>query len=181
MPIHIPYYGFLTLYTPSKPEHVRKLPVTLGYRAVIFPTCDRFFHLSQMVSHDLPAIWQEKWRYICRKEAQPTVLSVQSLTFLLTTFICLTCTKHIRGTDMFVHCSLSDNTGHRASWCSILEHLFCLHNYYCLWNAINAFIHYFSLKKNDFSVKKNNFSLKRNNFSLRKNISIFLSRKIISL
>ena len=24
-----------------------------------------------------------------------------------------------------------------------------------LWNAINAFIHYFSLKKNDFSLKRN--------------------------
>ena len=31
-----------------------------------------------------------------------------------------------------------------------------------IWNAINAFIHYFSLKKNDFSLKKNDFSLKRN-------------------
>ena len=26
-----------------------------------------------------------------------------------------------------------------------------------IWNAINAFIHYFSLKKNDFSLKKNDF------------------------
>ena len=31
-----------------------------------------------------------------------------------------------------------------------------------LWNAINAFIHYLSLKKNDFSLKKNDFSLKKN-------------------
>ena len=39
----------------------------------------------------------------------------------------------------------------------------------CVWNAINAFIHYFSLKKNDFS-------LRRNDFSLKKNISIFLKK-----
>ena len=36
-------------------------------------------------------------------------------------------------------------------------------------NAINAFIHYFSLKKNHFSLKKNHFSLKRIHFSLNKN------------
>ena len=38
-----------------------------------------------------------------------------------------------------------------------------------LWNAINAFIHYFSLKKNDFSLKRNHFSLKINHFSLKIN------------
>ena len=40
---------------------------------------------------------------------------------------------------------------------------------YKLWNAINAFIHYFSLKKNDFSLKKNDFYLKKNHFSLKRN------------
>ena len=36
------------------------------------------------------------------------------------------------------------------------------YDYLCVWNAINAFIHHFSLKKNDFSLKKNDFSLKKN-------------------
>ena len=46
-----------------------------------------------------------------------------------------------------------------------------------LWNAINAFIHYFSLKKSFFfkekliyfSIKKNNYSLKKKHFSLKRN------------
>ena len=38
-----------------------------------------------------------------------------------------------------------------------------------VWNAINAFIHYMSLMKNDFSLKRNYFSLKKNDSSLRKN------------
>ena len=50
-----------------------------------------------------------------------------------------------------------------------------------LWNAINAFIHYFALKKNHFSLKKNDFSLKKsayfslkkNDFSLKKNGAYF--------
>ena len=46
-----------------------------------------------------------------------------------------------------------------------------------LWNAINAFIHYFPLKKNDFSFKRSDFSLKENDFSLKK-MSDFLKRKI---
>ena len=37
-----------------------------------------------------------------------------------------------------------------------------------IWNDINAFIHYFSLKKNAFSLKRNHFSLKKNAFSLKK-------------
>ena len=43
----------------------------------------------------------------------------------------------------------------------------CAHR--LLWNAINALIHYFSLKKNDFSLKKNDFSIEKNQFSLKKN------------
>ena len=46
-------------------------------------------------------------------------------------------------------------------------------NYSVVWNAINAFIHYFSLKKNDFSLKKNDFSLKKNDFSLKRNAFFF--------
>ena len=40
-----------------------------------------------------------------------------------------------------------------------------------LWSAINAFIHYFSVKKNRsiFSSKKNHFSLKKNPISSKKN------------
>ena len=37
-----------------------------------------------------------------------------------------------------------------------------------VWNAINAFNHYFSLKKNVFSLKRNDFSLKKIHFSLKK-------------
>ena len=50
-----------------------------------------------------------------------------------------------------------------------------------VWNAINAFIRYFSLKKNEFSLKKNDFSFKKNGayFSLKKNI--FSSKKKIFL
>ena len=44
----------------------------------------------------------------------------------------------------------------------------CFLNKHYLWNAIDAFIHYFSLKKNDFSLKKNDVSLKKNDFSLKK-------------
>ena len=43
-----------------------------------------------------------------------------------------------------------------------------LYDYLCVWNAINAFIHHFSLKKNDFSLKKNHFSSKKNHFSLKR-------------
>ena len=48
-----------------------------------------------------------------------------------------------------------------------------------LWNAINAFIHYFSLKKNLFSLKKNHFSLKENDFSLKKNVWFCFKEKSI--
>ena len=50
-----------------------------------------------------------------------------------------------------------------------------------LWNAINAFIHHFSLKKNDFSLKKNDFSLKRNHFSLKKNHFSLKKNRLIFL
>ena len=38
------------------------------------------------------------------------------------------------------------------------HHVRCIFIHPFVWNAINAFIHYFSLKKNDFSLKKNDFS-----------------------
>ena len=50
-----------------------------------------------------------------------------------------------------------------------------------LWNAINAFIHYFTLKKNDFSLKKNDFSLKKNDFSLKRNHFSLKKNKLIFL
>ena len=46
-------------------------------------------------------------------------------------------------------------------------------------NAIDAFIHYLSLKKNDFSLERNNFSIRPLQFNYL-SYELFLEKKILS-
>ena len=56
---------------------------------------------------------------------------------------------------------------HRRGKCFIItdiytgrfEYTLVFFSHCWVWNAISAFVHYFSLKKNDFSLKRNHFSL----------------------
>ena len=46
---------------PTRPRHVRKLPVTCCY-AVVFTGHYGFLNQLQLAIHNLDAIWQKRWR-----------------------------------------------------------------------------------------------------------------------